>query len=67
VIGDGENAVVFDFQPTGADLHQGPRGTDERLYENNRPGASERLAAHRRRQWGTGDAIDIDEVNDDDA
>lgn len=58
VIGPGDNAVVFDWQPTTAELHQGPRGTDERLHENNRPGASERLAAHRRRQWGDGEDTD---------
>ena len=55
VIGPGDNSVVFDWQPTVGDLHQGPRGTDERLHENNRPGATERLAAHRKRQWGEGD------------
>lgn len=34
VIGDGPDAVVFDWQPTlaaGAE-HLGPRGTDDRLY-----------------------------------
>ena len=69
VIGPGDNAVVFDWQPTTADLHQGPRGTDERLHENTRPGAAERLAAHRIRQWGVGgdESADINEVDDDDA
>jgi GTP-binding protein len=56
VIGDGQNAVVFDWQPTIADLHQGPRGTDERLHDNHRPGAAQRLAEHRRRQWGSGES-----------
>jgi GTP-binding protein len=45
VIGD----LVFDWQPVSADLHQGPRGTDERLFENNRANAAERLAAHKAR------------------
>jgi len=49
VIGEGPSAVVFDWQPTAGDLHQGPRGTDQRLYEMNRPGASERLAARKAR------------------
>ena len=46
---------MFDWQPTAGDLHQGPRGTDERLVDNNRPGAAERLAAHKLRQFGTGE------------
>ena len=54
VIGDGDNAVVFDWQPTLGELHQGPRGTDERLIDNHRPNAAKRLEAHRRRQWGDG-------------
>ncbi len=35
VIGDGDDAVVFDWRPTlstGAE-HLGPRGSDDRLYE----------------------------------
>ena len=50
VIGEGASAVVFDWQPTAGDLHQGPRGTDLRLDDNTRPRADERLAAHRARQ-----------------
>ena len=55
LIGADSNSVVFDWQPTAAELHQGPRGTDVRLIENNRPGAAERLAAHKLRQFGTGE------------
>ncbi len=55
VIGEGTNAVVFDWQPTIGDLHQGPRGTDNRLYDQSRPNADQRLAEHRKRQWGKGD------------
>ena len=54
VIGAGEDAVIFDWQPTIADLHQGPRGTDERLVSNNRPNAAQRLEQHRIRQYGEG-------------
>ncbi len=63
LIGGHENAVVFDWQPTLVELHQGPRGTDERLIDNNRPGAAERLAAHRERQYGTGEPIELDEID----
>ena len=63
LIGGHENAVVFDWQPTLVELHQGPRGTDERLIDNNRPGAAERLAAHRERQYGTGEPIELDELD----
>ena len=75
VIGPGDNAVIFDWQPTVSDLHQGPRGTDERLLDNSRPNAAARLAEHRRRQYGDGfedDESDITETEvftegDDDA
>jgi hypothetical protein len=40
------------------DLHQGPRGTDQRLYDKRRLSADERLAIHRIRQFGTGEVID---------
>jgi GTP-binding protein len=53
VIGDGPSAVVFDWAPTIGDLHQGPRGTDQRLYDKRRLSADERLAIHRIRQFGT--------------
>jgi GTP-binding protein len=58
VIGDGPSAVVFDWAPTVGDLHQGPRGTDQRLYDKRRLTADERLAIHRIRQFGTGEVID---------
>jgi hypothetical protein len=47
--------VVFDWAPTAGDLHQGPRGTDQRLYDKRRLSADERLAIHRIRQFGTGE------------
>jgi len=50
VIGEGFNAIVFDWQPTVADLHVGPRGTDSRLEEDTRPRAAERLAERKERQ-----------------
>lgn len=79
VIGEGPDAVIFDWQPTVSDLHQGPRGTDERLVENNRPNAAQRLEQHRIRQYGEsyrakesgedsdslGDANNEEEANDD--
>jgi GTP-binding protein len=52
VIGTGPSAVIFDWQPTVADLHQGPRGTDQRLIDTSRPNAAERLVQHRIRQFG---------------
>jgi len=52
VIGAGPSAVIFDWQPTVSDLHQGPRGTDERLVDMSRPNATQRLEEHRRRQYG---------------
>ena len=59
LIGADENSVVFDWQPTASDLHQGPRGTDERLIENNRAGAAQRLAAHKARQFGNGEVEEV--------
>ena len=50
VIGDGPNAIIFDWQPSIGELIEGPRGTDARLVEDLRPRAHERLAAHRERQ-----------------
>lgn len=70
VIGDSDNSVVFDWEPNVGDLHQGPRGTDQRLHENNRPSAHERLAEHRKRQWGTGEedlAAGEEEIDESDA
>ena len=57
VIGSGPSAVIFDWQPTVSDLHQGPRGTDERLVDMSRPNAAQRLVEHRRRQYGEGFAV----------
>lgn len=40
LIGAGDEAVVFDWEPTmaaGAELLTGPRGTDRRLVDENRP------------------------------
>jgi len=40
VIGPGDGAVVFDWEPTmaaGAELLAGPRGTDVRLLDDTRP------------------------------
>jgi len=40
VIGEGDRAIVFDWEPTlmaGAELLTGPRGTDLRLEETSRP------------------------------
>ena len=53
VIGDEEDAVVFDFDPqvqAGAEILAGPRGEDQRLDENNRRTSKQRreeLAAQR--------------------
>jgi len=53
VIGPAEGAVVFDWEPTmsaGAELLAGPRGTDVRLTEGERPtrGAKREALAQRR-------------------
>jgi len=53
VIGPDEGAVVFDWEPTmssGAELLAGPRGTDVRLAEGERPtrGAKREALAQRR-------------------
>jgi GTP-binding protein len=40
VIGPGDDAVIFDWEPTmaaGAELLAGPRGTDARLLDDSRP------------------------------
>ncbi|NBY15866.1 MAG: GTPase ObgE [Actinobacteria bacterium] len=71
VIGTGPSAVVFDWQPTVSDLHQGPRGTDERLVDMKRPNAAQRLAEHRKRQYGDeyalADDVAIQEGDEEDA
>jgi GTP-binding protein len=64
VIGEGPSAVVFDWAPTAGDLHQGPRGTDQRLYDKRRLSAEERLAIHRIRQYGTGEPEEINELEE---
>lgn len=51
-IGPDEDAVVFDWEPTlltGAELLGGPRGTDPRLGENERPTRGERRAEFKER------------------
>lgn len=48
-IGPEENSVVFDWEPTmsaGAELLTGPRGTDMRLDESNRPTRSDKRREH---------------------
>jgi len=65
VIGDGPSAVVFDWAPTVGDLHQGPRGTDQRLYDKRRLSADERLAIHRIRQFGTGEFSETTTLDDE--
>ena len=45
LIGAGDNAVVFDWEPTlmtGAELLTGPRGTDLRLEDHSRPSRNEK-------------------------
>lgn len=47
VIGDGPDGVVFDWEPTmstGAELLDGPRGSDIRLEESERPTRAEKRA-----------------------
>lgn len=47
LIGPGQDAVVFDWEPTmsaGAELLAGPRGTDVRFEESTRPTRSEKRA-----------------------
>jgi GTPase len=53
LIGEGDEAVLFDWEPTmsaGAELLAGPRGTDVRLAEGERPtrGAKREALAQRR-------------------
>lgn len=52
VIGDGDDAVVFDWEPTlmtGAELLGGPRGSDVRVEERARPTRSERRQEYKER------------------
>ncbi len=53
LIGPQANAVVFDWEPTlvgGAELLAGPRGSDLRLEEPNRPSRGERRERHAERR-----------------
>ena len=53
LIGTGEDAVFFDWEPTmaaGAELLSGPRGTDRRLVEENRPTREEKRADYESRR-----------------
>ena len=53
VIGDGDSAVVFDWDPTlhaGAAVAGGPRGTDPRLGEASRPTRADRREGHEERR-----------------
>lgn len=52
LIGPGKDAVVFDWEPTmigGAELLQGPRGTDVRVEDNHRPTREEKRENQRTR------------------
>jgi len=52
VIGTGDDAVVFDWEPTlltGSELLGGPRGTDLRLDDSNRPTRAERRTDYKER------------------
>lgn len=59
VIGDGDAAVVFDWEPTlltGAELLGGPRGTDLRLAEQLRPSRAEKRREHTERMTAKAEA-----------
>ncbi|GAA2729151.1 GTPase ObgE [Cellulomonas aerilata] len=52
VIGDGDDAVVFDWEPTlltGSELLGGPRGTDLRLEDSSRPTRSDKRREYKDR------------------
>ncbi|GIG25367.1 GTPase ObgE [Cellulomonas denverensis] len=52
VIGDGDRAVVFDWEPTlttGSELLGGPRGTDMRLDDHSRPTRGEKRREYKER------------------
>ena len=52
VIGAGDDAVVFDWEPTlltGSELLGGPRGTDLRLDDSSRPTRTERRSDYKER------------------
>jgi GTP-binding protein len=53
LIGTGDDAVIFDWQPTmaaGAEHLVGPRGTDVRLVDENRPTRDERREVYEQRR-----------------
>jgi GTP-binding protein len=53
VIGTGDDAVVFDWEPTmaaGAELLAGPRGTDVRLLDDSRPTREAKRARYEERR-----------------
>jgi GTPase len=53
VIGPGDDAVVFDWEPTmaaGAELLAGPRGTDVRLLDDSRPTREDKRARYSERR-----------------
>ncbi len=53
LIGTGEDAVFFDWEPTmaaGAELLAGPRGTDRRLVEEDRPTREQKRADYESRR-----------------
>ncbi|GGC12818.1 GTPase ObgE [Cellulomonas carbonis] len=59
VIGDGDDAVVFDWEPTlltGSELLGGPRGTDLRLEERARPTRAEKRQEYKERMDAKADA-----------
>jgi len=59
LIGPGENAVVFDWEPTmvgGAELLAGPRGSDLRLDESRRPTRDAKREQHSARMDAKADA-----------
>jgi GTP-binding protein len=52
-IGPGDDAVVFDWEPTmaaGAELLGGPRGTDVRLLDDSRPTRGDKRARYEERK-----------------
>ncbi len=59
VIGDGPQAVVFDWEPTlltGSELLGGPRGTDMRMEDRARPTRGEKRVEYKERMDAKADA-----------
>ncbi|NTW40653.1 MAG: GTPase ObgE [Cellulomonadaceae bacterium] len=59
VIGTGDDAVVFDWEPTlltGSELLGGPRGTDLRMEDSNRPTRAARRQEYKERMDAKADA-----------